>query len=60
MPDFARRDPLGRMKPRLVRYSDDDPSRREAEYAIDDDSGLPTDSLSGYGAVEIKLTKLLV
>lgn len=59
IPDFARRDPLGRMKSRLVRYSDNDPSHREAEYPIEDDSGLATDSLSGYGAVEIKLTKLL-
>lgn len=59
MPDFARRDPLGRMKSRRVRYSDNDPSCREAEYPIEDDSSLATDSLSGYGAVEIKLTKLL-
>lgn len=59
IPDFARRDPLRRMKSRRVRYSDDDPSHREAEYPIEDDSGLATDSLSGYGAVEIKLTKLL-
>jgi hypothetical protein len=59
IPDFARRDPLGRLKPRLVRYSDLDPLRIEAEYVIDDDTGLPTDSSSGYGAVEIKLTKLL-
>ena len=59
IPDFARRDPLGRMKSRRVRYSDDDPSHREAEYPVEDDSGLATDSLSGYGAVEIKLTKLL-
>lgn len=59
IPDFARRDPLGRMKSRRVRYSDADPSHREAEYPIEDDSGLAADSLYGYGAVEIKLTKLL-
>ena len=59
MPDFVRRDPLGVLKPRLVRYSDDDPNHIEAEYIIDDDAGMPTDSASGYGAVEIKLTKLL-
>lgn len=59
MPNFVRRDPLGRLKPTLVRHSDTDPMRVEAEYIIDDDSGLETDSLSGYGAVEIKLTKLL-
>jgi hypothetical protein len=33
--------------------------RVEAEFVIDDDSGLPTDSAYGYGAVEIKLTKFL-
>jgi hypothetical protein len=59
MPDFVRRDPLGKMKPRLVRYSDDDPSQTAAQHIIDDDSGLTTDSLSGYGAVELKLNKLL-
>lgn len=59
MPDFVRRDPLGRLKPRLVRYSDEDPSHIDAEFVIDDDAGLATDSMSGYGAVEIKLTKLL-
>jgi hypothetical protein len=59
MPDFVRRDPLGILKPVLVRYCDTDPMRIEAEYPIDDDAGLPTDSASGYGAVEIKLTTLL-
>jgi hypothetical protein len=59
MPDFVRRDPLGRLRPVLVRYSDDDPMRIEAEYSIEDDSGMLLDSASGYGAVEIKLTKLL-
>src|SRR5581483_1548454 len=49
MPDFTRRDPMGKMKPRLVHYSDDNPSRIEREYAIDAESGLETDSLSGYG-----------
>jgi hypothetical protein len=59
MPDFVRRDPLGRRKPMLVRYSDKDPMRIEAEFPVDDDSGLATDSAYGYGAVEIELTKLL-
>jgi hypothetical protein len=59
MPDFARRDPLRRLKTFLVRYSDDDPSKIQDEYPIDDDSGLPTDSLYGSGAVEINLTRLL-
>jgi hypothetical protein len=57
MPDFARRPPG--MRARLVRYSDDDPNRVEAEHPIDDNPELPADSLSGYGAVEIKLDKLL-
>ena len=38
---------------------DGDPNIIETEYAIDDDSGMLPDSSSGYGAVEIKLTKLL-
>ncbi|MCX5677329.1 MAG: immunity 26/phosphotriesterase HocA family protein [Planctomycetota bacterium] len=59
MPDFVRRDPLGKRKPVLVRYSDTDPLRVEAEYPIEDDSDLTPDSAYGYGAVEIKLTKLL-
>ena len=59
MPDFVRRDPLGRMKPVLVRHCDTDPLCIEVEYPIDDDTGLETDALSGYGAVEIRLTKLL-
>jgi hypothetical protein len=41
MPDFVRRDPLGRRKPMLVRYSDAGPMRIEAEFPVDDDSGLP-------------------
>ena len=57
MPDFVRRSPG--MRACLVRYSDDDPNRVEAEHPIDDDPELPVDSLSGYGAVEIKLDKLL-
>src|SRR5437016_3923009 len=56
IPDFARRPPG--MRPVLVRYSDLDPMRVEAEYPIEDDSNLPTDSSSGQEAVEIKLTKI--
>ncbi len=59
MPDFVVRDPLGFRKPVLVRYSDTDPTRVEAQYEIDDDRGLPAHSSSGYGAVEITMTKLL-
>jgi hypothetical protein len=59
MPDFVRQDPLGRLRPVLVRYCDTDPRHIEAEYPINNDSNLPTDSGYGYGAVEIELTKLL-
>jgi len=59
MPDFVRRDPLGRRKPIVVRYSEDDPLRMASEYAVDADPGLATDSAYGYGAVEIELGKLL-
>jgi hypothetical protein len=51
MLQFVRRDPLGKMKPRLVEYSDEDPSRRLTERVVEDDAGLQPDSLSGYGAV---------
>jgi hypothetical protein len=50
MPDFVRRDPLGKRKPVLVRYSDANPLHIETENEIDDDRGLPKDSLSGSGA----------
>jgi hypothetical protein len=59
MPNFVKRDPLGKIKPKLVQYSDDDPSKKISEQTIDSDSGLDTDSLSGYGSVEIKLEKIL-
>jgi hypothetical protein len=59
MPDFVREDSLRRLKPILVRYSDADPSQVDQEYPISDPAGLQRDFTSGYGAVEIKLTKLL-
>jgi hypothetical protein len=59
MPPFVRKDSLGRKLPKLVRYSDDDPRHVEAEQVASDVAGLGPDSLSGYGAVEIKLSKLL-
>lgn len=59
MPDFVRRDPLGKLKPKLVRYADDDPSQPIGEHPVDDDAGLATDSLSGYRAIEAKLDRLL-
>lgn len=59
IPRFVRRDVLGRLKPVLVEYSDDDPSKHIREESIDDDSGLDNDSLSGAGLVEIQLAKIL-
>lgn len=59
MPDFVRKDPLGRKGPVLVRYSDADPARVEMETPTTDHAELGVDSISGYGSVEIKLTKLL-
>jgi hypothetical protein len=59
MPAFVRRDPLGRKKPRLVRYADEDPMRIEAEHVINDDPGLPPDAAYGYGALENELAALL-
>ena len=58
MPDFVRRDELSK-KAWLVRYSDNDPSQIDEEYPTDFDSELGRDSVSGYGAVELKLAKLL-
>jgi len=59
MPAFVRKDPLGKKKPIIVHYSDIDPSRVESEHPTNDDCELAPDSMSGYGSVEIKLTKLL-
>jgi hypothetical protein len=57
-PDFVRRDPLtGRAY--LVRYCDTDPRRVEFEKPVDPSCDLSADGLSGSGAVEIHLTKLL-
>jgi hypothetical protein len=58
MPEFVRRDPLSN-KAWLVRRSDTDPGKIVFERPTDFDSHLQNDSLSGYGAVEIRLTKLI-
>jgi hypothetical protein len=58
MPDFVRRDPIMKRAWR-VRYSDSDPSRLESEEPIAFDTNLPPNTSSGYGAVELKLTRLL-
>lgn len=57
--DTVRRDPLGKLRPMLVRYDDSDPSKVLRETAIDNDSGLPDDGLAGYRYVEARLSKLL-
>jgi hypothetical protein len=58
MPDFVRREPISN-RTWLVRYSDADPSRVVAEELVGSACSLLTDSISGSGSVEIKLTKLL-
>lgn len=62
VPQFLRRtDKLQRAW--RVSYSDTDPSRAEREEAVPydmaDSLGLETDSLYGYGSVELLLTRLL-
>jgi hypothetical protein len=58
MPEFVRRE-LRSGRAWIVRRSDADPGRIESERPTDSDSQLQNDALSGYGAVEIKLTKLM-
>jgi hypothetical protein len=58
MPDFVRRDPIMKRAWR-VRYSDGDPSQLESEEPVAFDTNLAPNISSGYGAVELKLTKLL-
>jgi hypothetical protein len=58
MPDFVRREPISN-RVWLVRYSDADPARVIAEERADPARPLATDSLSGSGSVEVKLTKLI-
>jgi len=63
MPDFVIRndDMPVRLKPQLVRYADDDPTRMEGVWIVDEDAvvGLTEQSMYGYGAVEGELTDLL-
>jgi hypothetical protein len=58
MPDFVRRDPVGKRAWR-VRRSDTDPSKIDSEEPVAFETNLPPNISSGYGAVEIKLTQLL-
>ena len=61
MIDFVRREEREIPVYYLVKYSDDDPSKRplETQITLEESIGLQTDSLSGFGAAEIKLSKLL-
>lgn len=59
MIETIRRDALGRLKPVLVRYADDDPSHVVAEEVLESDRDLPTSGLAGYGFVEAVLSKKL-
>jgi hypothetical protein len=60
MPVFIRREPIT-LRNWLVYYSNTDPSKVISEVReTHDRPDLLPDSLSGYGAAEIKLTKLLV
>jgi Immunity protein 26 len=58
MPDFVRRDPIGK-RAWTVRYSDDDPSLVLGEAPINFDTDLPDNWSWGYGAVELYLTREL-
>jgi hypothetical protein len=60
IPDYVRRDPISR-KAWLVRYLNDEPLRSVAELLsnYDDLQFLDNDSLSGAGAAEIRISKLL-
>lgn len=60
VPNAVRRDLLGKAKPILVRYDDNDPSKILSEEALENDIDLPAEGLAGHGFVEAKLTKLLV
>ena len=59
MIETIRRDSLGRLKPVLVRYADDDPSKVVAEVELERDRDLPIAGLAGSGFVEALLSKKL-
>jgi hypothetical protein len=59
MPDFIRRDDIGKVAWRVV-YADDNPNQVIAEQRIPyDSSGYESDGLDGAGAAEIIITKML-
>jgi hypothetical protein len=55
---FIRREEISK-RAWLVHYSDNDPTIIDSEIPTDFDANLPRDSMAGYGAVEIRMTKLL-
>jgi hypothetical protein len=59
MPEFARQDLLRPGQGCIVRYCDDDPALAESETRAEPAANLPHDTLAGYGAIEIRLSKLL-
>ena len=59
LPDFGRIDSMTGMAWR-VRYPDDlDGLGQETRCSIEEAKALPEDGLSGYGALEIRLTKAI-
>lgn len=62
MPPFVRVDHLNEERAVLVTYSDVDPAKVVSETSCDPKlaSKYPRDALAGYGAVEIRLTKILL
>jgi len=59
IPELVRRHARGPGRHMFARYSDVDPQRVEAQCPIDDDPGLATTAMYGYGAIEVELTKRL-
>jgi len=59
MPAFVRRDPLGKIRARIVRYSDDNPTDLIEEKVVDEAPNLEPDGLYGYGAIEIAVSERL-
>jgi|SRR6185312_9082208 len=59
LPDFVRYDPLGIIKPRLIRYLEDDLATSEDLGVATKPDNLLRDSLFSSGAVEITLAKIL-
>lgn len=59
MPRFMRQDPMDKLPPSIIIYSDEDPSLIVAERASGEAEGLDRAALFGAGAVENRLDRLL-